>query len=240
MSASLIVTIAVILFLLIFLVIGCVRGFLRIILTTFSLVITLILAGALTGPLSNFVETGTVIGPRIQDRIEEYVSGQMTGISENAQEAQDAVIGALPLPASLKQELMDNNTVAGYVEKGVSSFTEYIAVSLSHLVIRILSYVILFIVIFLIIRLILRLSNLINHVPLLGGVNRLFGGVIGLAEGVLFLWIICLIIMMMAGTPFGARCEEIIRDSVFLTFIYEHNYLMVIVTSIARIFSLRS
>ena len=236
MNASLIATIAVIIFLLIFLVAGCVRGFLRITLATFSLLITLVLAGALAGPLSNFVETGTAIGPRIQDRIREYVSDQLDGLADTVDDAEDSLISSLPLPASVKQDLIDHNTVAGYLDKGAGSFADYIAVSLTHMVVWLLCYVLLSIVIFLIIRLIMRLSNLLNRVPVLGGVNRLAGAIIGLAEGVLILWVICLIIMMMAGSQFGISCEKVIKDSVFLNFIYEHNYLMAIVNSIVKIF----
>ena len=83
-----------------------------------------------------------------------------------------------------------------------------------------LAYVILFLVIYLVLRLILRLSNLINHIPILGGVNRIAGAVIGLAEGVIFLWVICMIIMMMSGTDFGITCERAIVNSPFLNFIY--------------------
>ena len=234
MSVSLIVTIAVVIFLLIFLVVGCARGGLRIILTTFSMLITLLLAGALASPISNYVETKTGIGTQIQNRIQNFVSGQMDGLSDTVQDAEDSLIAALPLPASLKQDLMDRNTVAGYLDSGVSSFSEYIAVNLTHLIVWILCYVLLFIVIFLIIRLILRLSHVVNHIPLLGGINRLIGGIFGLAEGLLFLWMICLIIMMMAGTEFGNSCEKIIKDSVFLTFLYEHNYLLVIINSIIK------
>ncbi len=234
MSVSLIVTIAVIIFLLIFLVIGCARGFLRIILATFSLLIAVILAGALAGPLANYVETGTVIGPRIQNRIQDYVSDKLAGLPDTAEDAEEALIAALPLPAAVKQDLSDQNTAAGYVDRGVSTFSEYIAVSLSRLVIRILCFIVLFIVLYLIVRLILRLSNAINRIPVLGGINRLFGGIFGLAEGMLFLWIICLIIMMMSGTEFGSSCEKVIKDSVFLNFIYEHNIPLAIINGIIK------
>lgn len=236
MSLSLIVTIAVIVFLLIFIGIGCWKGFLRIILTTFSLIVTLVLAGALAKPLAGFVETGTGIGPGIQNRIQEFVSGSMSGLSGTVDEAENAFIQSLPLTEAMKKDLTDRNTVSGYLDQGVSSFSEYIAVNLTHLVVRILCFILLFIVIYLVLRLIIRLSNLINHVPLLGGVNRLFGGIVGLAEGILFLWILCMIIMMMSGTEFGASCVKVIRDSVFLNFIYEHNYLMDIVNKIIGLF----
>lgn len=238
MSISLVVTIIVIAVLFLFLLLGAYRGFLRIILTTFSLVITLVLAGALFKPISNYIENKTVIGPRVEHRLEEYVNSALDGVTGTVQNAETAFIEALPLPSSMKAELAAKNTLAGYADQGVTSFSEYIARNLSSLVIRILTYVLLFILIFLILRLILRLSNLINHIPVLGGINRLFGAIFGVAEGVLFLWIACMIIMMMSGTDFGVTCEKVIRGSQVLTFIYEHNYLAQIVNSVVGIFKL--
>lgn len=236
MSASLIVTIIVVVFLLVFIVIGCVKGFLRIALGTCSLILTLIIAGALVTPLSGYIENGTDIGNAMRTRIQDYVSYQLSVLPEAEGAAEDSLVQSLPLPASMKQTLIDNNTVSGYLARGVDSFSEYIAVNLTHLVICILCYVLLFIIIFLIIRLIMRLSKLINHIPVLGGINRLFGGIFGFVEAVLFLWIISMIIMMMSGTEFGITCEKVIDDSVFLKFIYEHNYLMAVVNGIIGLF----
>ena len=234
-----IATIAVLLFLAFFLVLGMVRGFLRILLTTFSLVITVILAGTLAGPLADFAENRTVVGPRVEHRIEEYISSKLSGVSASADAVENSFIDALPLPDAMKADLKAGNTMAGYVDQGVSSFAEYLAVNLTSLIIRILSYVILFLVIYLVLRLILRLSNLINHIPILGGINRIAGAVLGLAEGVIFLWVICMIIMMMSGTDFGITCHRVIVNSPVLNFIYEHNYLMLLINSVAGIFSIK-
>ena len=236
MNASLIATIAVVIFLLVFLLNGFIRGFLRILLTTFSLVLTVVLAGTLSKPLADFAENGTVVGPRVQHRIEEYVDSKLSNVSASADAVENSFIEALPLPSSMKQDLKARNTLSGYVDQGVSSFTEYLSANLTTLIIRILSYVILFLVIYIVLRLILRLSNLINHIPVLGGINRIAGGIVGLAEGVVFLWVICMIIMMMSGTDFGLTCERTIRGSVFLNFIYENNYLMTIINSVLGIF----
>ena len=236
MSASFIAVIAVIIFLVIFLIVGLVRGFLRIILTTFSLIITIVLAGMLAKPLAEFAENGTVIGPRVQHRIEEYVDSKLSTASAAASAVENSFIDALPLTAAMKEDLKARNTLGGYVDQGVNSFSEYLAVNLTTLIIRILSYVILFIVIYLVLRLILRLSNVINHIPILGGINRIAGAVVGLAEGVIFLWIFSMIIMMLSGTDFGITCERIIINSPFLQFIHEHNYLMVIINSVIGIF----
>lgn len=239
MSASVIATIAVIAFLIVFIVIGFCRGFLRIILTTFSLIITLVLVGVITPPVADYIENGTVMGPRLQTRIETYVNDKLGGISGSAAAAENKFIDSLPITKSMKADLKSGNTLADYVDNGVSNFAEYIGLKLSSLIIRILCYVLLFILIFLVIRLILRISNLINHIPVLGGINRILGAVIGFAEGVIFLWIICMIIMLMSGTELGISCQQTIAGSTVLTYIYEHNYLMDIVNSVLGLFNIK-
>ena len=237
MSASIIATIAVIIFLVIFVGVGLAKGFCRIILTTFSLIIAIVLAGALGKPLAEYAENGTVIGPRVQHRIEDYIDSQLSGTAASVDGVEDSFIDALPLTTAMKEDLKERNTLAGYVDQGVSSFSEFLAVNLTSLILRILSYVILFLVIYLILRLILRLSNLINHIPILGGLNRIAGGIVGLLEGVIFLWIFCMIIMMMTGTDFGITCERVIKGSPVLSFIYDHNYLMLIINNVLGIFT---
>lgn len=239
MSTSMIVTIAVLAFLLIFLIVGFCRGFLRIIFTTFSLVITLVLVGIITPYAADYIENSTVVGPRLQKSIETYVTDHLGPAAESATAAQNKFIDSLPITVKMKADLKAGNTLGDYVDQGVNSFAGYISVNLTTLIIKILCYVLLFIIIFLVIRLILRLSRVVNHIPILGGINRIFGAVFGLAEGVLFLWIICMIIMMLSGTEFGIMCQKVIADSKVLTFICENNYLMNIVNSFLGLFNLK-
>ena len=236
MSVSLIATIIVIAFLVVFVCIGFYKGFLRIILTTFSLVITLILAGALVQPVADYVENKTVVGPRIQNKIEEYVDTKLSGVSSSVADAETNFIESLPLTASMKQDLENKNTLSNYVDQGVSSFSEYISANLTTIIIKVLSYILLFIVIYLLIRLILRLCNVINHIPVIGGVNRILGAVIGFAEGILFLWLLCLAVQMLAATDIGIAAQQAINESKILTYIFEHNYLMEIVNTVIGIF----
>ena len=236
MSVSLIATLAVIVFLIIFIIIGICRGFLRIILTTFSLLITVILAGTFAKPLADYVENSTVIGPRLQAGIENFADSKLSGITGAAETAETSFINALPLTENMKEELIQNNNLAGYVDQGVNSFGEYISTNLTTIVIKVLCYVLLFLVIYLVLRLIIRLSDVINHIPVLGGINRFAGAIVSLAEGVLFLWVICMAVMMLSGTPFGIQCEQVINSSGFLKWIYEHNYLMNLVNSVIKLF----
>ena len=236
MSTSVIVSIIVILFLIVFFLNGLRKGFLRVLLTTFSLVITLVLASLLSKPVSNFIENNTSIGPKVQTSIQEFVDGKLSDTVSTVKTKQDSFISSLPLPDSWKSSLIENNTLAEYADEGVSDFSEYVAVNLTSIVIKAASYVLLIILIYLILRIIMRASNFLNHIPILGGINRFLGAIVGLFEGVLFLWVIGFVIALLAGTELGITCQQVISDSSFLTFIYGHNYLTEIVALIIGLF----
>jgi len=238
MDAALIASIAVAVFLVIFIVIGFYRGFLRVVLSILSIVLTIILTGVFAGPLADYAENSTAIGERLRQRIEEYVNDKMSAMVGNVEEIEDQFIDSLPVTESMKTQLRDNYSAAYRINGETVSFARSIASVLTTMIIKLLSYVILFIVISLILRLILRLSNLINHIPVIGGINRIAGALFGFAEGVIFLWTICMIIMILSGTDFGAACEKVIDSSKFLTFIYEHNYLMNIINSATGLFTI--
>ena len=238
MDTSLIVTIAVIVFLVIFMIAGAYKGFLRVVLSAASLIVTLMLAGTFARPLADFVNNSTAIGSGVSQKIEDYIYSVLNPLTDDAASAQEKIIDSLPLPQTMKEDLLTRYGISSE-SIGTENFAKSLASSLSDMVLRMLSFILLFIVIFLIMRLIMRLSNLFNHIPVLGGINRFFGAVLGLAEGVIFLWIACMIIMLMSGRPAGIACEEVIRGSTFLTFIYEHNYLLAAVNGILGLFRIK-
>ena len=64
---------------------------------------------------------------------------------------------------------------------------------------ELLAFLVIFIVCSAVIKLLIRASRLFNKVPLLGGVNRFFGGVCGLMEGVLVLYVVGIVLRIAAA-----------------------------------------
>ena len=233
MTASTIATIVVLVILAFLVINGFRKGFLRILLTTFSLVITLLLAAALVKPVSEFISTKTSIGTGIEEKVEDFISEKMEKVT-NAKE--DEIIDSLPLPAFLKKSLQENNTITKYKEQGVTSFKEYAVKNITNIIVKAMSYLALMIIIFLLLRLLLMLTKFINKVPIIGGVNRILGAVLGLIEGLLIVWALCLLIMTFSGSEFGATCMEVINKSTVLKFIYDNNLLATVANSLFKVF----
>ena len=233
MNVSLIVTIIVLALLVFLMINGLRRGFLRILLTTFSLVITLVLAAVLLKPVSTFIQDKTSIGTSIEEKVGDFVDSKLEGVVNTNE---DEIIDSLPIPSFLKKNLHENNTVTKYKEQGVSSFREYAVKNITTIAVKAITYLALMIIIFLLLRLLLMLTKFINKVPVIGGINRILGAVLGLIEGLIIIWALCLLVMAFSGSDFGATCMKVINDSVVLKFIYDNNLFTLITGSIFKVF----
>jgi len=69
--------------------------------------------------------------------------------------------------------------------------------------------------------------HIIGELPVLGTVNHLAGGALGLVLGLIIVWVGFLILALVYSTDFGKVCFEMIEDSSILTFLYEHNPLLI-------------
>lgn len=236
MTASLIVTIIIVVILIFFLIWGFHRGFLKILLTTMALIVTVVAAGVLTPYVSDWmgdIFIGKSIDKKIGTYLEEHVDNP---IVNQYTEAQEVVIDKLPLPKFMREDISEKNTSADYVALKVGNFTEYLQVRLVKIILNVIAFVVMLIVIYVIIRILMGISHIINKVPLIGGVNRILGAILGLFEGLLVIWCLGIIVMMMASTPLGMKMVDVINSSSFLKFLYDNNGIVLGVNALFKAF----
>lgn len=238
-TAAWIVTVIVIVILLLCFFYGLRRGFLKIVLTTLALVVTIVAAGLLTPHLSKWLGT-TFIGSSVEKSIDSYMDKKIDKSAESlvnkTKELQEAVIEKLPLPKFLKNDISKKNETSQYQLLDVSNFKEYISKRLSNIILQAISYIILLVVIYLILRIILKIVGVIGRIPIIGGVNRLLGGILCLIEGLLVLWCICFLVTAISGTSFGESVLNVINESPVLKLIYDNNLLVILAGSVFKAF----
>ena len=76
---------------------------------------------------------------------------------------------------------------------------------------------------------ILALLDVVSKLPVLHGINQLAGGLLGLAEGVLLVWISFLLVAVLCNGELGAKFFGLINENQMLLFLYQHNLIMEIV-----------
>lgn len=72
--------------------------------------------------------------------------------------------------------------------------------------------------------------DIVAKLPILNGLNRLAGTILGFAEGMLLIWIFFLAVSVFAATQWGGTLMEMISKSALLTWIYENNMLFSLMT----------
>ena len=127
------------------------------------------------------------------------------------------------LPEIIRKSMIENNNDNMYKELGVTGFYKYVSSYSARLIINAGT----FFVMLLVLRLILMVVNLllrkfIMGIPILAGIDRAGGLVLGLFAGIFVIWVF----MILAGFFFGAEYDSMVADSAFLTKLDETNLIM--------------
>lgn len=219
--------IGVVVFLLIMYWYGYSKGFIRIVLSFAMTIISFVLAILLAGPFETFVRNSTPIYDKINRQMTEYVSEYVSKEMDMAsEELQKEAIIDLKLPSVIKNKLIDGNTIDEKLSMGAESFSDYLAASLTDTLVEAFSVIILFICVKLILRIVVYLFDLISKLPLIHGVNKSLGGLIGFAEGILIIWAACILLTALSGTETGQQIFQAVSTNKILNFIYNNNLLL--------------
>lgn len=211
-----------------FVVRGHKRGFLRSALTTFSFVIAIVLASALTAPVSNMLENSS-FGSRISENVSESIDEKLSEYAEElslGEDEQDSFLESLALPSIVRDSLKETNTAEDYAQMGVTSFKEYTAQKVTDVIINAAAYIIVMVIAAIVLKIILRLAKFVNKIPVIGGINRFLGALLGVFEGLLVLWAIGLAIIVFSNTAFGIKAVSIIQSNAFLNAVFDNNLLV--------------
>ncbi len=230
--SSNLVLIVVLGFLLGCVIVGLFKGMVKSAFATFSMIIAIVAAAQLSpyvGKLLQKTPVYTSISTTIEEQLIKKENEQATKVTEQIE-----AINGLGLPSSLTDALLENNNQQIYTALGVDDLNQYMSGYLACLILQAAAWVVVFIAACIILKLIEATLDLISKIPVLNMLNRTGGLVFGLANGVMKLWIACLIVTMFASTAFGEYIFTQINNNTFLSFIYNHNYFMEIVSNMGK------
>ena len=138
-----------------------------------------------------------------------------------------AQIGQEPESADGGGAQADTDLPEGSSFLEATGLNETIAAYLAGAIINLIAFVAVFLILTLVLRFTLFTFDFIANLPVLRGVNKTAGLVLGAAEGLLVIWIGFLLLTVFAGTQTGQGFFAMIGRSSFLTWLYNHNYLLI-------------
>lgn len=212
---------------------GHYKGFIRMAVSAASLIITLIAVNAVMPQVTSYLKQHTEIYQTIESAI-----GEAIGMDESADAdtpaAQRQKIEGLKLPERLKEGLVANNNHEVYRLLGAETFSRYVMGYLVNNMVNLTVYLLLFGVLFGTLQIISRCLDLVARLPVIYGVNKLAGAALGAAEGLVFLWLFCLLVTAFSTAEWGAELGRLIEESSWLSYLYDHNLLVTLAASLMK------
>ena len=157
------------------------------------------------------------------------------GLQTSIQKADEwQIIEELPIPEQMKSLLIENNNMEVYKMMGVEFFRDYVGGYLADLILKAAVFLVLFLVVYIGLQILMVWLDLIARLPILSGINKLAGGILGGIQAMIFIWIACLILTMFSGTELGGIALSQVYRSPWLSWIYDHNLLSYLVLGLIR------
>lgn len=211
--------------------IGYRRGFIKIAASLAITILTIVLVATLTPVCSGLLLKMIPLEKRMQDKcyeilIPEHEDSAESEVEYSSREEQISMIEHSKLPDTFQQLLLANNNDEIYRALGVTSFTDYVGSYMARIIANIISFIVLVIVVSIVLKLVLKALGLVGKIPVVGSINRLAGAVIGIAVGLIVVWILFLLITLSYSTSVGQTCYQYIIETPFLKNIYDHNILL--------------
>ena len=231
--------IAVAVYILVMVLQGHHKGFIRLAVSATAMLITLVTVNYAMPYVTDWLKHDTPVYETLKEKMAESVGIDdilnNLGLETQTQKADEwLIIEELPLPDQLKNLLVENNNIEVYRLMGVEFFRDYIGGYLADTVLKAVVFVVLFILVYLTLKVLVIWLDLIAKLPILSGINKMAGAVLGGIQALLFIWILCIVLTIFSRTEIGRIVFEQVNASLWLSWLYDHNMLANLILGLIR------
>lgn len=221
--------IAVAAFWLIMAIVGIKKGFLRMLYSISALVVSLILTFMLYSQVADIICENTQFDEFLYEKYTSYIEEKDSDSSEDSsfiiKMAESMSIDTEDETFKLIESLVEDGAenAENAVNEITSDIAKALAVKLVTMTINVVAFILTLLIIGIILLVILNVIKLVEKIPVIKGMNRFLGFVMGAGMGLIIIWIVFSIITVLAATSFGNTCLKCISESEILTWIYKTN-----------------
>ena len=195
---------------------GYKRGFVHIVLSMVAMLVTSLLAGLLTVPVSAMIASATSVDENLEESVSELIAlNEVVDVQS---------VSKLNLPSQIEDIIVEGASSA------VGGFNEYLVETVAGLILKAITFFILIIVIYIVVRIVIFMLDFISKLPVINSINKTGGLIVGLLQGLLIVWIACLVVTAFGDKPWAQEVFTQINANPLLTFIYNNNLIIFIVT----------
>jgi hypothetical protein len=220
---------------------GLSQGMLRIAVSLAATIITVVVVSAFAPKVSQMIQEHTTIDDSISKAVTAVVrpAQEQENQEEDAQQEQtpsleehEQSVNNSNLPTFLQSSTLEYNSSENYLKLGADSFYNYVGNYIAATIVNILSFLILYAVLRIFVRILMNMIDVISELPVLHGVNRLAGGVVGIGVGLIAVWLLFLVVTLFYATSLGQSCFRQIEANEILNILYQKNYILHFLSSV--------
>ena len=210
---------------------GARKGLLRLLYSLVAVVLLVALVGYATPYVSGYIQTHTNLGAVISERVAEKLqSAAENAVDEAAQnQAQNLEDAGIHLPEVLADAIFEKSVDATQGAIAQSGAYQQLGDQVAGMLLMVLSFVVALVLALIVVFIIGKITDLANKIPVVKGANRFFGFLAGILLGFVVVWLMFMLIGVMSGSHLGQLALADIRSNVFLSALYDDNFLIKII-----------
>ena len=186
-------------------------GIIKMLLYVAVLLITMVLSGILVRPAAEMVKNNTSLYANIEEAVADMIEDHEVTNIEAAMN--------LPFPEYMLEEIQQAMEVD-------STVADVAAEVIASQIFNAIVYICLNILIYVILRIIVSALGIVAQLQVIKEVNKLAGFAVGVLEGIVILWLLCLLLQACGSEEWAQDMFVQINNSDFLSWIYNHNLLV--------------
>lgn len=206
-----------------FIAYGYKSGLLKLSITILALLSSIIVLNVMNPYLRNQLQENTKINQFVLTTIYQKIGLADMHEDSSSKEGRNTAIDKLNVPTKVKDILKKDDDRAVYEELGVYTFSDYIASYVTQMTVNAMSFMGSFILVWLVLGILFKGNKLLSKIPVLGGMNQIFGAIAGLTIGLTIYWIVCIFIIAFSTTKLGSSLSTLVESSPFLVFLSRIN-----------------
>lgn len=211
------------------------RGLIKTVFSLFSVIVAMVVTATVAPMISKQLQNNETVYAFVEDKVTASLDVYIEDMEESSVAVQNEVIQGLPLPEAVKDMLVENKNAEVYQAMAVEGLRDYVIKYITGVVINAGSFIVVFIVVNIAIRILAVLLDIISKLPVLNTLNKTGGAVIGFLQGMLVIWLLCIVLMAFSSTELAQDVYGQINASKILTYIYDNNLLLETVINAVKI-----
>ena len=209
---------------------GACKGLVRMAVSMVFLVLVFVLASVINPYVSSFIRDNTELyrtftesrSDMIEDRMEE--AGDALTLN-----AQVQIIDELPLPKTVKDGLLKNNTAMSYKKLSADKFADYVAAYVGNLLLCAVAFLLSFVLALILMQIFLHVTDLLTALPVISQINFAGGALLGFVWAMIFIGLFFILASLLSGTGFGQMVQAAVQESASVRWFYDHNMLWLLI-----------